>query len=482
MLNNLHVLSTIILTGHWLIVVGLSVRVITRRLPIGVSLAWLTVVFSVPFAGAAAYLVFGGKRLGAEWIARHNVVQFSAESALTDVRESRFSTLPPSGIIGETLCRQTVAIMGMPALTDNRMTLLQDYESIFDAWVESIDQAQKCCRLAFYIWNEGGRADDVVQALLRARNRGVKCQILIDAVGSKEFVKGKKLKHLRTAGIEVAEALPPSIRRRADLRYHRKMVVIDDRVGFAGSQNMVDPRFFKQEYGVGRWVDAVAKIEGPAVSLLANVFEQDWCIETGKKFETPTPWQQHAENEIFKGALVQVVPSGPAPHSDAIRQLLLTAIYSARKTLTLTSPYFVPDEAVLTALFSAALSGVKVTLIVPAKNDSLLVRYASAAHFDDLMNAGVQIAMFQSGLLHTKSLVVDESVCLFGSVNLDMRSFWLNFESSLFVYGSEFTASVVELQQSYLAQSVFVDFDEWRGRSSSRRFVENAFRLMGPLL
>jgi len=148
----------------------------------------------------------------------------------------------------------------------------------------------------------------------------------------------------------------------------------------------------------------------------------------------------------------------------------------------LTTPYFVPDEAVLTALCSASLSGVKVTLIVPAKNDSVLVRYAGTAYFDDLLEAGARIALFQGGLLHTKSMVVDGEVSLFGSVNLDMRSFWLDFEDSLFVYGSEFADLITGLQQDYLKHSDFVDADTWHNRPARRRFMENAARLIGPLL
>jgi len=372
--------------------------------------------------------------------------------------------------------------MGIPALDGNHIVLLHDYESVFDAWVNEIDGAKESCRLAFYIWHEGGRADDVMEALGRARARGVRCRVLVDAMGSKLFLKGKRVRALRAADIEVVAALPSSFRRRADLRYHRKIVVIDDQSGYAGSQNLVDPRFFKQESGVGPWVDAVVRIEGPAVALLANIFELDWRIEAGAAFEAPRSWPGSQQEDLPNGALLQVVPSGPAPYPDAIRQLLLTAIYSAQRTLTLTTPYFVPDEAILTALLSAALRGVEVILIVPEKNDSFLVRHASAAHFDDLMGAGARIALFQGGLLHTKSMVIDGTISLFGSVNLDMRSFWLNFEISLFVYDPKFTLRILELQQDYLTHSVFLDPDDWRKRPARRRFLDNAVRLIGPLL
>lgn len=148
----------------------------------------------------------------------------------------------------------------------------------------------------------------------------------------------------------------------------------------------------------------------------------------------------------------------------------------------MTTPYFVPDDSILTALLTAALRGVEVTLIVPARNDSVLVRYASAAHFDDLMSAGVRIALFRGGLLHTKSLTIDGMISVFGSVNLDMRSLWLDFEISLLVYDLDFTGRLRSLQDSYLRDSDRLDPDTWRRRPAWRQFMENTCRLLGPLL
>ncbi len=475
-------ISTLVLALHWLIVLGLSLRIIARRLPESVALGWLAVIFSVPFVGAAAYLTLGEKRLGRQRAARHATATRDAEPALAALRACPFAGHPPAGSPGEPLCRQTLDAMNVQALDGNRLDLLTDFEAVFDAMIRDIDAATTSCCLAVYIWHDGGRADDVATAMRRAASRGVRCRVLIDAVGSRPFREGPGPAALRADGVEVAWALPASWRRRSDLRYHRKIVVIDDRVAYAGSQNLVDPRFFKEDAGVGLWVDAVVRMEGPAVTLLANIFETDWYVETGAAYEPP----RAPDGGVCAGGngdvLVQAVPSGPAPNPDAIRPLLLTAIYAARRTLTLTTPYFVPDAAVLTALYSVAQSGVAVTLIVPAKNDSFLVRYASVSRFDTLLAAGVRIALFEGGLLHTKSLVVDEAVSLFGSVNLDMRSFWLNFECSLLVYSPAFAERLGALHRDYLAHSTFVDRDAWGRRPAHQRFLEDAIRLAGPLL
>jgi cardiolipin synthase len=319
-------------------------------------------------------------------------------------------------------------------------------------------------------------------------------------MGSKPFLAGEQVGRLRSAGVRFTTALPTGLLRtlfaRADLRNHRKIVVIDDRIAYTGSQNLVDPRFFKQDSGVGQWVDAMARITGPAAASLDGAFRLDWSVETGVAFEPP-PVHEFARRPVHQpaheparqraapappGALVQVVPSGPGRRPEAIHQLLLTAIYSARHELVMTSPYFVPDVSMLTALLSAAARGVAVTLIVPARNDSLLVRHASAATYDDLVSAGARIALFNGGLLHTTSLTIDGETSVFGSVNLDMRSLWLNFEISLLVYDRDFTARLCALQDTYLSDSDLLDLDTWRRRPAWRRLAEDTCRLLGPLL
>lgn len=481
---NLPQLSTYVLVAHWLIMVGLSIRVIMRRPPVGVSVAWLAVIFSVPFVGAVAYLLIGERRLGRKRAARiaesvDKVRQWQAglrlryETAAAQVEET-----------AKPIQRLAEHVLGFPALPGNEIELLDNYQDVFDAIVADIDGARSKCHLCFYIWHEGGRAADVVDALARAARRGVECRALADATGSKAFLRGDLAHRLRHAGVELTAALPTGLLRtlfvRRDLRNHRKIVVIDDRVAYTGSQNLVDPRFFKQESGVGEWVDAIARITGPAAAVLDGVFALDWSVETHDECElSPVTGD---ESPAPAGPIVQVVPSGPDLRPEAIHQLLLTAIYAARREIVMTTPYFVPDEAILTALLSAALRGVDVTLVVPARNDSLFVRYASVAHFDDLMSAGAAIALFKGGLLHTKSMTIDGSISVFGSVNLDMRSLWLNFEISLFVYDAAFTSRLRAIQNTYLGNSDRLDLDEWRRRPALRRFTENAFRLLGPVL
>ncbi len=167
----------------------------------------------------------------------------------------------------ESLHRHAERLLGFPALTGNEIELLEDFGTVFDRMVADIDGAERTCHVSFYIWHEGGRTADVVDALVRAARRGVQCRALADAMGSEAFLEGATVRRLREAGVELSAALPTGPLRtliaRADLRNHRKIVVVDDRVAYTGSQNLVDPRFFKQESGVGQWVDAMARLTGP---------------------------------------------------------------------------------------------------------------------------------------------------------------------------------------------------------------------------
>lgn len=481
----LPILSTLVLLGHWIIVVGLSLRVIMKRPSVGVSLAWLAVIFSLPFVGAGLYLLFGERRLGRHRAERVKANMEHVRRWQAELRRRQESGPPHSSpVASEPMQRLAEHVLGFTVQSGNELQLLNSFEAIFDAIVADIDSAQRECHVCFYIWHEGGRAADVVQALARAAKRGVRCRALADAMGSAEFLKGPMARELRDAGVELRAALPTGLFRtlvvREDLRNHRKIVVIDDRIAYTGSQNLVDPRYFKQDSGVGEWVDAMVRLSGPAATALNGVFALDWALESAGVCEDPPQSRESAA--MPSGAIVQVAPSGPDIHPEALHQLLLTAIYSAQSELVMTTPYFVPDDALVTALLSAALRGVRVTLIVPARNDSMLVRYASVAHFEDLMRAGVQIALFKDGLLHTKSLTIDGATSIFGSVNLDMRSMWLNFEISLLVYDEAFTGRLRALQHAYRDRSDLLDPEVWRRRPAWRRLVENTFRLVGPLL
>jgi len=226
----------------------------------------------------------------------------------------------------------------------------------------------------------------------------------------------------------------------------------------------------------------MVRLEGPGILALNALFRWDWEVETGRDLNVEVEEGVLSTNFHAGETDVQVIPSGPGMTGSSIYQLLLMSIYSARREIVLTTPYFVPDEAVSTALMTAAERGVKVTVIMPERNDSRLVHYTCRSYFDDMLAAGIQIFGFTGGLLHTKSVVVDRHVALFGSVNLDVRSFWLDFEVTLGVYDPDFAERLTALQNRYIEDSKPVNLQTWQQRSGRERFVENLARLASPLL
>ena len=218
------------------------------------------------------------------------------------------------------------------------------------------------------------------------------------------------------------------------------------------------------------------------VSPLALTMIGDWTLETGELALDVAKSAGVGLTDAKGTGDVQIVPSGPGQTEDGLLQMLLATVNSAREELVLTTPYFVPDDSLLRAIRGAAARGVKVSMIVPEKVDSMLTRYASRSFYDELMECGVKIFLYRKGLLHTKSITADRRISMFGTVNLDMRSLWINYEVAAFVYGHEFGAGLHQLQQSYIDDSDLLDPIEWEKRSEWQKFLENAFRLAGPVL
>ncbi len=473
---------------HPLFVVLFTLRIIWIRRPPGVALAWILIVTIMPLVGLALYILIGERPIGRDRKRRIEKISpvYHHMTALLDARY-------PDAERGIAPRFQSMAQLaehhgGLPPVPGNRITLHADTEQILHALMHDIDHATQRCDLEFYIWNPGGTADLVAETLMRAAQRGVTCRVLLDEVGSATFWKSSWPARLRHAGVHLTKgcAIHPLALQfgRADLRLHRKIVAVDGDIAWTGSMNLVDPAYFKQNAGVGEWIDAMVRVEGPAAEALTTVFEGDWAVESNNipGFSNYLDHMHLRPPHTFAdGIVAQAVPSGPSYNTN-MSHVLLNAILDAKTEVVMTTPYFVPDDALFQGLQTAAARGVNVTLIVPQRIDSKLVRYASRSYVDDLMSAGVKIQQFSGGLLHTKSLVVDSTFSVFGSVNLDMRSLRLNYEITLMVYDANFSQSLRQLQNQYLARSTQLDPAICAKRSLRERFLENAAQLLSPLL
>lgn len=478
------ILTLVSLLGYWILVAGVTIRVVLKRRAVSVSLAWLMIIYIIPILGVFCYFLFGELNLGRKRAERAQQMFTPYGDWFRQLRDCQAhmpEMMSPQLKKIDDLCSNR---MGIPALSGNDLVLMDEPDQILRSMVHDIEQAQSHIRVVFYIWHTGGLTDSVGAALMRAAKRGVEVDLLLDSAGSHRFFRSHWVDMLKGAGVQVRQALGVSpwrvFLRRLDLRQHRKLIVIDDEVAYTGSMNLVDPAFFKREAGVGKWIDVMTRISGPTVNLLSAIHAWDWEVETGRRNLPKLPECQI--DETTRTPPIQVVPSGPGMPDKLIQQVLTLAINQATRSLCITTPYLVPSDELLEELVMTAQRGVQVDIIIPKKNDSTMVQWASRAFYDELLSAGVRIFEFDGGLLHTKSVVVDELYCLVGTVNLDMRSLWLNFELTLAIDDVAFTRQLHQLQQSYMRSSTRITRQSWSERKMYYRFLERAFYLFSPLL
>jgi len=473
-------LSLVYLLLHGLVLIAVVLRILLRphREPAS-RIAWIAVVCALPVLGLVAYLFLGEVRLGTRRARR----LLAAQAALPrprpdgdDESAMALEALPervrPLFTLGQT-------INGFRPHSGNAAHLLPGSDEAIDALVADIDAARHDVHLLFYIWLPDNNGLKVCAALRRAAARGVACRAMADDLGSRLMVRSEHWRAMQAAGVRLARALPRRFFSRIDLRNHRKIAVIDGRITYCGSQNCADPAFtIKAKYAP--WVDAMARFEGPIARQNQYLFLTDWTAhvkeDLGALLERPVP--------AVPGAtlVAQAIGTGPTVRALAMPETFETLIYAARKELVITTPYYVPNESLQTALCNCARRGVAVTLVFPARNDSWIVAAASRSYYEDLLAAGARIVEYVGGLLHTKSLTLDGEVTLIGSANLDRRSFDLNFENNILVWDRGFTQAVRARQESYIARSRPVTEAEVAAWPWRRRLWNNAVAMLGPVI
>lgn len=475
---------------HITVVVFMALRILYRRMAVNTTLAWMIIIAAFPVGGIGLYFLFGDHRLGrkrlklGEKIRQYyqNAYEITGKCVSNADRDASPFFEDVSGIIS--------ADTGFHPSVGNKIKLFDEAGHTLAALVGDINAATEHCFLEFYIVEAEGRVIGVLEALEQAALRGVDCRFLADDIGSRKFLKSKWRSRLEAAGVQVERSLSvgvlKSFSKRTDLRNHRKLIIIDQTIGYIGSFNLVDPVKFKQDADVGQWVDIMARVEGHVVSSLAVIFNTDFIFdkfggdytaENLKQFPGATPSKDHARD-----AVLQVIPSGPEMRTSLIYEVIVAALFGARDTIKIVTPYFVPDEAIVLALTNAARRGVDVTIILPMRLDSIMARYASEAVYDTLLDAGITILRYRRGMLHTKAILIDDSVSLIGTVNMDMRSFYLNLEVTMAVFDKQFAARLGETVSHYAVRSEPLDKDDWGQRTKVARFKENVLRLTAPLL
>lgn len=471
-------MATLLTILHLLLFAAVTLRVLARAdmLP-ATRVAWILVLLVVPAFGLLLYIFFGEVNFRGPARAAHLAAETATQSFVT--ASGQKPDLDRFGVASGF----AASINGFGPTEGNLGELLDSPAGARARMIEDFDQARESISVLYYIWLDDGTGRAVAEALMRAARRGVRCKAMVDAIGSRAFLKSGTWADLKAAGVETAIALPlgnplkTMFQRRLDLRNHRKITVIDDRILHCGSQNCADAEFrVKPEFAP--WVDIMVRFEGPAVRQMHLLLAQDWlCGYPGELAHFG------ADIEPLPGGFVaQAVGTGPDVRHGVTAQLFSRLIYEARKELIVSTPYFVPGETVCEALTSAAQSGVAVTLIVPRRNDSRFVSNASRSYYPRLIAAGVKIAEYNGGLLHAKTLTIDGTTTFFGSSNMDIRSFDLNFENDMLFSDTTLTGNIRERQMTYLAASTPVDPAAVKAWSIPRRIWFNAFAVVGPIL
>jgi cardiolipin synthase len=453
--------------------------VLLRRKEPSSTFAWILVLLAFPALGIVLFWYLGRDRVRRPVRTRLAVAaslrqrlgdRLSGSVSVTDVERHSLIDAQPEELRG--VMRVASKMGRAPLVQGNRVSLLVGAEKTYASLVEAIDAAQRQVHLEFYAFRKGKTTQVVIDALERAALRGVKVRLLYDAFGSMGV--NSSLKTLRKHGGQARPFFPLDPIRRAatiNLRNHRKLVVVDGTLGYCGGINVGDDFV--------PWRDVMMRIEGPAVAPLQAIFLEDWFFASREELDSDAsfpPLQPHGET------VMQIVQSGPDESLETIHRLYFTAIASARTSVWISTPYFVPDRAVLVALQTAALRGVDVRIVLPAHSNFPITKWAGESFFEELLEAGVRIYEYGPEMLHTKALIVDGRFATVGSANLDVRSFRLNFELIAVLYDAHWVEELTRLHREDQARSKELSLAVWSRRGINTRVKEGMGRLLSPML
>jgi len=470
--------SVLYFASEWVIRLVMLFYVPQRRDP-AAARAWLLLIFFLPWVGVVLYAI-----VGRAFLPRARLEMQRTVAGLTRELQPRIlgTTLAEPALLPQFQSGVQLARMrGDFAITrGNRFELITHYQGAIDRLVDDIDSASQHVHLLYYIVRDDATGRRVAGALARAAARGVHCRVMGDGFGS-WFSFRRWAPTLRAQGIEALLVMPPRLwgpkAGRLDLRNHRKIAVIDGRIGYVGSQNIVDPdanRGLTNE-------ELVARIVGPVVRQLQAVFLADRYYELDRFPEQPLE-SLLPESAPAGESLAQVLPSGPGYHRETLHQIMIALMHGARRRLVLTTPYFMPDASFQLALRMAAARGVDVHLIVSRDSNKPIVNLAQESNYDELLEAGVRIHRYHGNFLHAKHATIDDEIALIGSSNLDIRSFALNNEVSVLIYDPAVVAQLQAIQSRYIAASETLDVVQWARRGVTRRALQNIARLADSLL
>ena len=445
------------------------------------TLTWLIVLGIFPVFGFFAYLLFGQN------FRRKRMFQKKAlldEQAFLQYKghEDYEERILRNHKHQELLFRLADRLGALNISFQTETRTLTNGDETFQAILDGLKRAKHHIHMEYYIVRDDKLGTEIKDILIQKSKEGVVVRFLYDAVGSFKLSKSY-IEELNDAGVEMIPFFPvrfPILNDKINYRNHRKIVIIDGNEGFVGGLNIGDEYLGKDKY-FGFWRDTHLYLRGEAVQSLQLIFLQDWFYMTGEAVLAPEYLQAKAvEGEHWGG--VQLVAGGPDNKWETIKHLYFAMIASARKSIWIATPYFIPDDDILSALKVAALAGIDVRLLMPSKPDKRTVFYASRSYFPELLDAGVKIYEYEKGFLHSKVVIVDSDLASIGTANRKMRSFHLNFEVNAFLYDTDSIRKLVQDFKDDLEESSEIHVDRFHKRRLHRRIVESTYRLLSPLL
>ncbi|GAB5555885.1 MAG: cardiolipin synthase [Schleiferiaceae bacterium] len=484
--NGLHIDPWVLITGTYYVIailVALGILLENRNPP--KTIAYLLMLFLFPFAGLIVYVLFGQNFRKRKLFSRKGLKDNEKVAEFTSDTLRMIEAIEPEleSFLGQQLKTAKALMKNENALLslNNKVTVLRNGEEKFPAVYEALLEAKHHIHLDYYIIESDPVGKRLFEILAQKAQEGVEVRVIFDDVGSRSF-SGRDIRKLRASGAILVPFMPvifPSFTSKANYRDHRKIVVVDGNVGFVGGINMSN-RYQNIGDGSLYWRDTHLRLEGDSVKGLQLAFFLNWQFVHGEYLPIETEYFPPSEPADL--TLTQVATSGPDSDWAGIMHGFFAAINNAMDYVYITTPYFIPNEALSTALQSAALAGVDVRVLIPKKADSKITQAASLSFVKPLLKAGVRVFLYEKGFVHAKTMVVDDRLSTVGTANFDNRSFDINFEVNAFVYDPDIALEIKGHFLEDLEDSEEIDLARWSKRNIGARILESLARLIAPLL
>ncbi|WP_010517632.1 cardiolipin synthase [Croceivirga radicis] len=465
---------TITILLYVLLAFGIVAKLLINGMRPSKSLAWLLAIFTIPIGGILLYLMVGRNR-------RKNKLFTLKDDFTKNLPEPPRSKPTENVKQHRNLVNLIYGSCGYPLTCNNSVEILRDGKATFDCIFNALETAKDHIHIQYYIFEDGELAERFFKILEAKRKEGVSIRVMYDSVGSFSLDESYK-KRLNAIGVEVGQFLPFRLGKfisSLNYRNHRKIVIIDNIIGFTGGINVSD-KYLKEDTEIGSWQDTHMKIEGDAVNLLNRIFLTDWYLATEKEVKIPS---NTLEKEIQHKIPLQIVPSGPDDDFAVMEQVYFKIINNAKDYLYIVNPYIIPNHAILQSLQTAALSGVDVRLLISATTDYKMVDWCVRSYFESYLKSGIKVHLHPDAFIHSKIMVSDDKIASIGTANLDNRSLQQNYETNAIIYHEALSIQVKEQFLKDCESAIRLsDFDAYHKRSKRKKLLEGAAKLLSPML